>query len=117
MTEEQILEGNILIAKFMGYIDNGDPEYLIHPETNYDHSVNDPECFLYHKSWNWLMPVIDKINDINDLEQPYVNIFPCAIEIANRHRVIAQETGHQCVDRWRAVLTFVQWYNNLPKNS
>lgn len=55
------VEKNILIAKFMGYTGNGDMEYLTHPETNYDHSINDKDWFLYDKSWDWLMPVLTKI--------------------------------------------------------
>ena len=54
------MKDNKLIAEFMGYICSGDDEYLIHPETNYDHSINDEDWFLYSTSWDWLMPVISK---------------------------------------------------------
>ena len=54
------MKDNKLIAEFMGYICSGDDEYLIHPETNYDHSINDEDWFLYSTSWDWLMPVIDE---------------------------------------------------------
>ena len=56
------MKDNKLIAEFMGYICSGDDEYLIHPETNYDHSINDEDWFLYSTSWDWLMPVLKKIN-------------------------------------------------------
>lgn len=54
-------ENNILIAEFMGYINNGDDEFLIHPVTNHD--VND---FPYDTSWDWLIPVVEKIEQINE---------------------------------------------------
>jgi len=48
--------GNILIAEFMG-INLG--EYTTYPEESpTQYAVNDLE---YHTSWDWLMPVVEKI--------------------------------------------------------
>lgn len=60
------MEDNILIAKFMGYKESGDSEYLIHPESDLEHSINDSDWFLYSTSWDWLMPVVDKIESLHN---------------------------------------------------
>ncbi|MBK9936787.1 MAG: hypothetical protein IPP05_22385, partial [Cytophagaceae bacterium] len=53
-------EKNEIIARFMGYIDNGcsNDGFLIHPETNYDEDISE---LKYHSDWNWLCLVIEKI--------------------------------------------------------
>lgn len=83
---DHIIEGNSLMAKFMGFQITKEPE-----EYNYKYSYWTPDGviekysffgvlhsenyerkflnqmssfgqFLFHKSWDWLMPVIEKIN-------------------------------------------------------
>lgn len=67
MTTEEIIDGNCIIAKFMGgYMrDKG------HGNMIWDHSdrlsplVCKSPCKLeYHKNWSWLMPVLEKISRI-----------------------------------------------------
>ena len=53
-------ENNQLIAEFMGY------EIIYRPNSNGFIEISDTElCDVddleYHKSWDWLMPVVDKI--------------------------------------------------------
>ena len=58
MTNKQILNGNMLVANFMGdYFDTGlEPSYYIRKNMVYD-----IQSAHYHDSWDWLMPVIPKI--------------------------------------------------------
>ena len=51
MSNEEIIEGNKLIAEFMG-------------KEIRDHLYNDAVKWKYHLSWDWLMPVIEKISKI-----------------------------------------------------
>lgn len=55
--EEDILENNRLLAEFMG---------LKLPLSIYNYSImictNNGN---YHKDWNWLMPVVEKIESLN----------------------------------------------------
>lgn len=69
MTQEQIIEGNSLIAEFMGrlqehhIVEGFDQEYGTfesRPETEHD--------WKFHTSWDWLMPVVEKIQSM------YVNV-------------------------------------------
>lgn len=54
LTQEQIIEGNKLIANFKGWIWPEDAEYRLYEE----------HALKYHSSWHWLMPVIEKIESI-----------------------------------------------------
>ena len=91
------MKDNKLIAEFMGYICSGDDEYLIHPETNYDHSINDEDWFLYSTSWDWLMPVIENIDHLQ--HEPVMSI-----EKALSTRSID--------DTYKAVVEFINQLNN-----
>ena len=67
MTQEQIVEGNKLIAEFMGikisHLGVGDLYRC--PVTDLPTTVCELE---YHESWDWLMPVIGKISE--NCEEP-----------------------------------------------
>lgn len=60
------LEWNKLIAKFMGGIlmqdDYGAWGYKI--ENPHWNKLQSPEALCYHSSWDWLMPVVEKISKI-----------------------------------------------------
>ena len=60
MTTEQILDGNVLIAEFMTGVSKNAKVFF-----SLNSSAND---LKYHKSWDWLMPVIGKIS--NGCEEP-----------------------------------------------
>jgi len=51
------MEENKLIAEFMQYDNKSVGLY------DYSHTPNN-EILKYHKSWNWLMPVVEKIETI-----------------------------------------------------
>lgn len=57
MSDEEILEGNKLIAEFMGgkYYPNGGWSEWQFPDGG------KPSILYYNSSWDWIMPVVDKI--------------------------------------------------------
>jgi hypothetical protein len=111
----EIIENNILIALFMGGKWTKD-EYgggFYNPEEflNYEWYKNSSDSLIfrnlnnlnYHSSWDWLMPCIDKITDMNEYWK-------------------YQETGGQFgrddlinakfIERtWENVVEFIKWYN------
>ena len=96
MNKEEIIEGNKLIAEFMGTKVKPDGYFI--------------KDYLYHSSWDWLMPVLRKIKDyLNNMERPSKN--HCCkgdmIEIDIQCRlweVDIEKTHHHVVE-------FLQWYN------
>jgi len=61
MTE--ITEGNKLIAEFMGF---GPPKKQIGDKTYYVGSSDGEPTYGYNNSWDWLMPVVEKIRNFKD---------------------------------------------------
>lgn len=72
--------------------------------------VNQPFHAEYHSSWDWLMPVVEKIEDMS-----------YDVNITGTHVIIVNsENGYEYDDManskikavWEAVVIFIQWYNN-----
>lgn len=117
MTPEQIIENNILLAKFMGFIDNGSSEdgFLIHPNTNYDISIS---SLNYNSDWNWLMQVVDKIESIIVDEDNSFNVTIgatnyCVIQNSNGelYESIEDYGDSKLMTTYIACTAFVKWYN------
>ena len=53
---------NKLIALFMGLEEDGVDGYLVDMDKDYGYQVIHESCFLYNSSWDWLMPVVEKMN-------------------------------------------------------
>lgn len=82
MTENEIINGNKKIAMFWGSIEKYDSNingnYWTFNEEWYD-TFNDVCCgtqwitgnFKFHKSWNWIIPIIDKIENLDMSDQHY----------------------------------------------
>lgn len=118
MTKEEILEGNKLIAEFLGYVyvpytagHSGRPcGWIIKNYKLVDRKV--PKLFLgrttkdllYHKSWDWLMPVVEKINFLDHLnlwDKHNIDKFNLTESIAN---VDIERT-------YELIVEFIEWYN------
>ena len=119
MTQEQIIEGNKLIEEFMGIdipLNNNDSVYIeIHSRPTTFDGITDPfdswyrpEEFEYHESWDWLMPVINKIpsNMYSYFEKgSYIlSVGTCLmVDVSNVYWA------------FREVVEFIKWYNNESK--
>jgi hypothetical protein len=112
MTQEEIIEGNNLIAQFVeldgGYTDKG---YLT--------VVN------YHRSWDWLMPVVEKIEAIRWIPPGGNDENYFRVCIDGDQCSVDRETHNSSgtiVDSWmgdkpkiervyEVVVGFIRWYN------
>lgn len=173
MTEQEILEGNKLIAEFCNYNINNDGCYLIGcresfiigrnysewcstTSIKYDFTKQDdcnkainvgefyynisPNNLLYHSSWDWLMPVIDKIDSMNCPYEDYTwkydnktyhNFMGFNVDIKPKHCVIWEDLeldppniigggydklyNSRIEAAWNAVIEFIKWYNLCQK--
>ena len=102
MNNTEIIEGNKLIAEFVNLKEcsrcKGCGQYLM-GVTYYT-----PEQMEYHESWDWLMPVVQKIFKIGIPDDSFLHI---RIEYALRFADIDLVYPH--------VLGFIKWYNNQNK--
>ena len=110
MTQEEI-EGNTMIAEFMewrmandGYNDtmfNGTDKYCM------------IDNLKYHSSWDWLMPVVEKIEKIKGV---HIFIKGNRCEILNYgFEMDSPSSVYKIESVWLAVVEFIKWYNqNKP---
>ena len=127
MTEEKILEGNRLIGLFLGMEHVNDAPliypggYYVSEDTNELDLPRFVEQWEFHTSWDWLMPVLKKINfeyNITIANIADENIQYCEI-ISNIHDDLLQITWVESrIDKaelievvYAAVINFIKWYN------
>lgn len=121
MENQNVLNGNKLIAKFMGAkefsISNSTKiEYCLYPceisgETPNGFESQSVKGLLFHKSWDWLIPVVEKISKwLNDLEDEtgYINFSDHYINF-NEYSFIYDSFE----DLYNNVIEFIKWYNNV----
>lgn len=129
MTKENIIEGNKLFAEFLndekfGLIGKTD----FHDGNNYVDTFNLPSGTPYkfnelkfHKDWNWLMQVVEKIESIKDKKTDIkfdvvINVKVCCV--GGVFEYIYQATAETKIEAtWIACLEFVKWYNKQNNGS
>ena len=128
-----ILTGNKLIAEFMGGIYNINPvnlkpyddKIVLNNVTKYFENRGFGDYIKYHKSWSWLMPVVDKIEGIKDIHHGYFGVYinsnSCTIQGTNLRTNVKQEPpiyyseftlDNKLKSTYIAVIEFIKWYNN-----
>lgn len=95
---------NELIANFMGYVHSDDPHTDAYEMSRLE----------YDQSWDWLMPVIQKIDDLHDSNIDYdpekiaKGDWPKDDEYID---VIALPMNTSIFETYNAVVEFIKWYN------
>lgn len=127
MTQKEILEGNKLIAKFMGarpyYLNDNvitfpafeNPQPSISGTTT--HNL---DSLKYNTSWDWLMSVVEKIRDNNCIVSIRFNrqLNTTNTMIANFEDGWKKDidiSGVGVESTFKAVVEFIKWYNNQKK--
>ena len=135
LEEKEILEGNKIIVKFMGFSERKPDEEF---ETVWfkkggfnQYGINQ---LKYHLSWDWLMPVIEKIESVwVGHTQPRVMIEGTYCQIADSGGYFAKNSklnkdnqlGGECYpnkytkieNTYRMVIKFIEWHNNYLKTN
>lgn len=122
MNKEQVIEeGNKIIAEFMGYdfsalsisYEYFDRNGTLEWETRYRKpTVDDLE---YHSSFDWLMPVVDKIESIDsctyEVMLKYAIAFVCDKGLHGNPPVVRAIGSTRIETAYNLVVKFIQWYN------
>lgn len=117
MTKEEIEEGNKLIAEFMEATIDEYPKSL--PRWFYWHGSLNPHEMQYNHSWDWLMPVVEKIDGMEHTTiigggsywGNYCNI------IYGVDRMETDDTKAMGMDKtkieavYKAIIQFIKWHN------
>jgi len=126
MKESKILEGNKLIAEFMGW--GNVVDYISEIEVYHRAS---PSCssmfikfpvllynFKYNESWDWLMPVVEKIESLGyALKIIQNNCFIYGSTMGD-HTEYFKNVGYgesKLESTWLTVVEFIKWYNEQTK--
>ncbi len=129
LTQEEIVEGNKLFAEFMnlkvvtfnGLVSGSSKHYAALQDPLITVKVGNEGTLYYHKSWDWLFPVIDKINDMGKgysfaIFKTYVSltvekggkIFK-DFSFAYSEYITAEQTGK--VAAFKLLVRFIKWHN------
>jgi hypothetical protein len=118
MNAQEILEGNKLIAEFMG-VKIGEDKYSWRLGC-YDHLQ---EYHLnYHASWGWLMPVVEKIEGLTSTdgrgEVEYIVCIQakyCNVSIGGEGVVAEEQEWDRGVQKiqvlYETIIKFIKYYN------
>lgn len=106
---------NELIAEFMGWNKDAVGLWLV------------PDCFagrhriklfstdqlIFDSSWDWLMPVVEKINNTkNKYGSTDVIIYCRTCHINDPEQIIIEATGKNMFEAtYKAVVEFIRWHN------
>ena len=140
--EKDIIEGNKLICSFMEYKQyNGHNDYFNHgdyaiPEKSYyvysrqaEENVKTDSYSLkslqFHSSYDWLMPVLQKIEKYAIIEINYALVVTCRICYLgkNKYDKAINFYGDNNGERepieaiWDCVVEFLKFYNEKEKNT
>lgn len=119
----EIIEGNELIAEFMG-VETREETATLHKRFLINERFYAAQNLKYHLDWNWLMPVVEKIESIKFNGQTR---FPVAIEdkicaIADisypsdvDEYIVNIQVGKKIEAAWTAIVEFVKWYKTQTK--
>jgi hypothetical protein len=118
-------EDNILIAKFMEWRLHEGFNYITPHFQNYV-SVGNGLCqtpvhrfeeLEFHKSWDWLMPVVERIEETNfvKITRGFCGINETKTSTFNAwasYRIKVQTKGESKIEIvYKTVVEFIKWYN------
>lgn len=125
LTREEIIEGNRLIAEFDGFLFiNDNPEFLpngyfvLNSKEGF-HNQTNPDELNYHSSWDWLMPVVEKIEKINSNILFSLDTTGCTLswdDGTEKWKFIESIINSNKIEStYQVVIEFIKWYNQQSK--
>jgi hypothetical protein len=139
MTEAEIIKSNVLIAEFMGAKYKKDVNFPIqegclwlpfHGICRYN-SIDRGNCLSYHRWWDWLIPVVEKIESIKDSHDGFYGVYissnSCCIQGTSLHMALSDpDYGPVYYDEvtldtklestYQVVIRFIKWFNSKQQS-
>lgn len=123
MTQEEIEEGNKLIAEFMSQFPGYQKHYhKVEKDYVYD-NPNTAEALpiknsSFHESWSWLMPVVEKIWEIIETRESlfYFDVSKFDKDIGTIYGDFITEESSNIIDCYDTVAAFIKWHNSQNQN-
>jgi len=116
MTEKEILKGNKLIAEFMNYQQDKKNLQIFHLK-GIEKSIGGK--VFYHSSWDWLMMVADKIENLDyNIGIEKITHY-CENRIKKEHYCtimgkdiyILEHDKNKLNAIYKSIIKFIKWYN------
>lgn len=108
------LENNKLIAEFMGLLESSIPNKYWSEISEDGFGQGDLSEPKYHESWDWLMPVVEKIESIPTDEDVFYDVIMPGLECSIGHVCNVGQTKMEAV--YKSVVEFIKWYNEIKQN-
>lgn len=115
MEQKEIIEGNKLIAEFMGAEKSFYGDYMIFTIDNpqYTGKINHSDI-KYHTSWDWLMPVVEKIEENGC--QIEIELYSCYVinseKLLDEMNILFQAHCDSKIKAvYEVVVSYIRWYN------
>ena len=125
---KETIESNKVIAEFMGYkLISNTIGNCYSKETGWDILMiddgNGNTDFPYNSSWNWLMPIVEKIEDFYVIKNKEVEFqvvsYEDEVKVIAKHldkewEVIVEVSANgdgKKLNIYKAIVIFINWYN------
>ena len=114
-------ESNKLLAEFMGVFDKilstqnihswSDAPFYYTTENSKEKVIENISNYVkYDTDWNWLMEVVEKIEDLGNDVSITTNYIQIAFDEGEQF-IVAEDTKIKIDTLYNACVEFVQWYN------
>jgi hypothetical protein len=104
-------DNNKLLAEFLGYT-QPHPDY---PHTTYWYKKDEAPLTMlsFDTDWNWLMEVVEKIENYNEFTSVLFAPQGCAIDVCIENGFAFSNDCNTKIEAvYNACIAFVQWYNS-----
>ena len=122
---ENIIENNKLIAEFMGlkpkmespdvYVFNDMPYFSVRENNPEDVMNAIVKYSKYDSDWNWLMPVVEKIESLGNDILITSNYIQITYDKGEKFITIELEGNIKIFAVYNACIEFIKWYNEQNK--
>lgn len=122
MQEQEIIDGNKLIAEFLCFKYRNQAKYWGRYPLDDNSFLSlkgevEMHSLKFHSSWDWLMPVVEKIESLNFTTSIYhlpktlntVKILSGGADVVG----VNGETKIEAI--YKTVVEFIKWYNSCQK--